>query len=115
MKLSELTQAELVDLIHKASAELSSRLAQPEIQRIKHQRPVIAMREPSEEDKDFMLVLKAQLQRGSYIRAQERERAAEIAEEFPEWARQQQLPTGKGTGEWRKAAQRHAAPRARER
>lgn len=115
MKLSELTQAELVDLIQKASAELASRLDQPEIQRIKNQRPITAMREPSEEDKDFMLMLKAEIQRGGYIRAHERERAAEIAEEFPEWTMQQKLPTGKGTGEWRKAAQRHAAPRARER
>ena len=115
INLSQLTQPELVELIQNASAELATRMATPAIERIKHHRLVVSMREPPEEDKDFMLMLKAELARGGYIKAQDRHRAAGIAREFPEWARHQQMPSGGGAGEWRRAGEVHSAPRAMER
>lgn len=114
MNVSKLSDAELVDFIKKASEELSSRMATPEINRVQASRQVVTMREPPEDDKDFALMIKAEVQRGGYIKAAERERIADIAATFPEWIEHQKLPTGRGTGEWRKAAQRHTARRARE-
>ena len=47
--------------------------------------------------------------------AAERQRVAAIAGNYPEWVRQQGLPTDSGTGSW-KAAQRYlGAARAKER
>lgn len=114
MNLSKLSQQELVDLISKASAELAERMARPEVYREKSSRPVTILREPPEDDKDFALMIKAEVQRGGYIKAAERERIAEIAKSYHEWVEHQRLPTGRGTGEWRKAAQQHTARRARE-
>lgn len=115
MNLSKLSITELAELIREASLELASRMNEPEIQRIQADRPVVALREPPEDDKDFVLRTKAELQRGGYIRAAERQRVAAIAERYPDWVRRQGLPTEKGTGAWRDAAHRLSAPRARER
>lgn len=115
MNLSQLSQQELVELIQKASAELASRLAQPEIERIKHPRPVIAMREPPEEDKDFVLAMKHLLSKGRYAKAAERERVAEIAREYPEWVAQQRMPKSSSAGEWRRVSEFYALGRAKER
>jgi hypothetical protein len=73
------------------------------------------MREPDEDQKDFVLVLKARLKRGEYITASERQDAAKIADEFPQWMRLQGMPSGSGTGEWRKASAYYSVVRARER
>lgn len=115
MNLSKLTQAELVDLIQKASAELASRLSQPEMHRIKHERPILAMREPSEDDKDFVLAMKELLRKGQYAKAGERERVAEIAEQYPEWMAQQRMPKSRSAGEWRRVGDFYALGRAKER
>ncbi|SHL52020.1 hypothetical protein [Halomonas caseinilytica] len=105
MNLSELTQPELVDLIQKASAELADRMAQPEIERIPHQRPTVVMREPPAEDKAFVLRVKTMVSKGVYIKAAERRRVAAIAEDYPEWVKQQGLPTERGTSAWRDASE----------
>lgn len=115
MNLSALSITELAELIRAASLELASRMSEPEIQRIQADRPVIALREPPEDDKDYVLMVKAALERGSYITAAERQRVATIAAQYPDWVRRQGLPTEKGTWAWRDAAHRLSAPRARER
>lgn len=107
MNLSSFSQQELVDLIQKASAELADRMAQPEIERIPHPRPTVVMREPPAEAKAFVLRIKTMVSKGVYIKAAERSRVAAIAEDYPEWVKQQGLPTERGTSAWREAGEVH--------
>jgi hypothetical protein len=114
MNLSKLSERELVELIAKASAELSTRINAADVARIPAPRTVIAVREPGAEQKDFMLMIASMLRAGKYIKAAEREAVAEISAEFPEWARLQQIPSGSSAGNWRRAAEYQSAPRAKE-
>ncbi len=82
-RLSLLTEAQLVKLIKEAGAELAARLDRQQIDRIPTPRVVVTMREPSEDQKDFVLMLKARLKKGEYIKAGERREAAAIAERVP--------------------------------
>lgn len=107
MNLSKLTQQELVDLIQQASAELAERMSRPEIERIPHSRPVVVMREPPSESKAFVLRVKTMVSKGVYIKAAERNRVAAIAEDYPEWVKQQGLPAERGTSAWREASEAH--------
>lgn len=105
MNLSTLNDAELVELIHKASAELADRMAAPEVKRVPAPRQMIVMREPPEHQKEFCLRIKTMLQQGAYINASERRQIAELAEDYREWIERQGLPTEKGTKAWREAKQ----------
>lgn len=118
MNLSRLTNQELAALIQSAAAELNNRLSEPEIDRIpfRDSRPVVSLREPSEDDKDFILRLKTTALRGGYVSAAERQRVADLAAAgFAEWIKLQGLPLEKGTGPWRKLAEYARVPAARER
>ena len=70
---------------------------------------------PADDDKDFVLYVKSLVQRGQYIKADERTRVAEIALNHPAWVRRQGLPADGGTGSWRKAGQYMGGARAKER
>ncbi len=114
MNLGELTTLQLAELIRAASAEIASRLAEPAIQRIQTERAVIAMRVPSDEDRDFLLRLRTAVEQGSYVTADERNRVAELAVEFGPWIKRQGLPTDRGTGAWRKLKEASRIKPARE-
>ena len=105
MNLSTMNDAELIELIQKASAELAERAARPEVKRIAAPIQAIIMREPPEHQKEFCLRIKTMLTKGAYIKASERQQVAEIAEAYGEWVRRQGLPTEKGTKAWREAKQ----------
>lgn len=115
MNLSHMTDAELAELIRQASSELVSRMTRPDVDRIPFKRPKVAMREPSEDDKDFVLRLKTRVHSGGYASAADRQRIADLAENFESWIRAQGLPTSRGTGEWRKLAEYSRVKPARER
>jgi hypothetical protein len=105
MNLSRYNDAELIELIQAASAELAERSARPEVQRVAAPKQMIIMREPPEHLKEFCLRIKTMLRTGAYITASERHRVAEIAETYGEWVRRQGLPDEKGTKVWREAKQ----------
>jgi len=105
MNLSTMNDAELIELIQKASAELAERAARPEIKRVAAPKQMIIMREPPENQKEFCLRIKTMLSTGAYINASERQQVAEIAENYGEWVKCQGLPTEKGTKAWNEAKQ----------
>jgi hypothetical protein len=114
--LEKLSAHELALLIKSASAELESRLNQtPVVQRIPAIKKVVTLREPPEYQKDFVLMIKAALQKNTYATADERRRVAAIAAEYPEWIKRQGLPTTHNAGDWNRMRQQHSATRARER
>lgn len=115
MNLSKLSDMDLIDLIKKASAELSDRMNAPTIERVPSPCNVVVVREPNDDQKDVVLAIKARLQRGEYITASDRRDVAAITSEFPEWARLQRMPTEHGTWAWRKAKEFHSLARAKER
>lgn len=101
MNLSTMNDAELIELIQKASAELAERAARPEVKRVAAPKQMIIMREPPEHQKELCLRIKTMLSQGIYISASERQQVAEIAETYGEWVRRQGLPEEKGTRAWR--------------
>lgn len=105
MNLSTMNDAELIELIQKASAELAERAARPEVKRVAAPKQMIIMREPPEHQKEFCLRIKTMLSTGAYINASERQQVAEIAETYGEWVKRQGLPTEKGTKVWKEAKQ----------
>ncbi|HUD43549.1 MAG TPA: hypothetical protein VMR06_16290 [Dokdonella sp.] len=115
MNLSIMSVQQLVDVIREASAELSSRLADPVVDRVRAARPNVVVREPSEDDKDFALRIKAIVASGGYVSAEDRDRIAALAAEFGPWIKRQGLPTERGTGAWRKLAQSRRIKPAKER
>lgn len=116
IEFSVLTNAELAQIIAGAGAELSRRMDEaPEVQRIPAPRAPLVIHEPPQADKEAALYIKAQLQRGAYIKAAERQRIAEIAATYPEWVQRQGLPTSTGTRVWRDAADRMSTRLPRER
>lgn len=115
MNLSRLTDTELAQLIQQASAELASRLSKPKEERIQDQRPAVVLREPPDDDKEFALQVKSTVSSGGYVSADERERIAALAVDYGPWIKRQGLPTERGTGPWRKLAQRSRIKPARER
>lgn len=113
---SKLSDNELLSLIREAVAELETRVSMPRVERVPaRDRPVIALREPPDHEKDFCLMVKTRLRRGEYIKADERRQVAEMAAQYPEWVKRQGLPTESGTGAWRRAKEFHSIPRADER
>ena len=114
MRLEDQSDAELLQLIAAATAELQRR-QQPEVVRVKHQPVVVTVHEPDDDDKDFALRIKSVMLSGGYVKASERARIAQIAEKFPVWVTRQRLPTVSGTGDWRKARSYYSTPVAKER
>ena len=111
--LNEISTPGLLKLMRDVAAELENRLGEHEVRRVQATRPTTVLREPPDDDVDFALMLKARLQRGEYVKAHERERLAKIAEWFGPWVERQGLPTTHNAGDWRRAAERVSAPRAK--
>lgn len=104
----------LLKLMRDVAAELEVRLNTPEIERVHDVRPVRTLRVPAEDDADFVLMIAARVKSGDYVKAGERERMAEIAQEFGEWVRRQGLPTTHNAGDWQRKIRAQSAPRAKE-
>lgn len=111
--LNEISTPGLLKLMRDVAAELEARLSTPEVERVQAVRPVVLLREPPAEDIDFALMIKARLKGGGYVKAHERERVAQIAQEFGEWVKRQGLPTTHNAGDWRRAGEGLSALRAK--
>jgi len=115
IELSQLTDAELANLIAAAMQEWGAR-REPGVVTIRNRpAPVVVLHEPGENDKNFCLHIAQRLRRGDYIKAGERGRVAEIAEKCGDWVVEQGLPTERGTGAWSKAAAMYRTGFAKER
>ncbi len=112
--LNELSTQGLVRLIADASRELQARLSAPVEVRLHNGRPVHTLRVPAEDDADFVLMIAARIRAGGYVKAAERERVAQIAQEFGEWVKRQGLPTSHNAGDWKRRSEACTAPRAKE-
>ena len=115
MNLADYSTLQLIELMQAVAAELATRHATPKIDRVKSEHSVVVLREPPEDEKQFVLYVKGLVQKGDYISAAERGRVADIAVEYGPWVARQQLPTERGTGPWRKLAERSRVRPARER
>lgn len=113
-KVAELSNDELLRAIQLASAELAKRAKGEATQQVpKPKRRVIDA--PDDGDRDFILRLKTKALGGEYISASERDRVAEISENYSDWVSRQGLPTERGTGAWRKLAAYARTPAAKPR
>jgi len=110
--LNTLSNAELVALIQSAAAELAGRpgAAQPTAPASLPAEPLPKPKKPRKPygvpypaDQEFCTYIKILLQFGKYIKANERQRVAEIAKRYGKWVECQGLPTAYSAGEWRRA------------
>lgn len=113
--LTQMSTPNLLKLLRNVSREIEARLEQPIEHRIAQEQPVVIVREPCEADKQHCLHVAQMLRSRGYIKAEDRRRVAEIAQEFGDWVIKQGLPTDGGTGSWRKAAEKYSIGFARER
>jgi len=113
--LAHMSTPDLLAMMRAISAEIEQRLNTPIEQREQAVQPVKIIREPGDDDKMFCLQIAQCLRRGEYIKADERRRVAEIAQEFPAWVKKQWLPLDSGTGSWGKAARMWSSGFAKER
>ena len=110
--LTVISTPDLLSLLHNIAAEIESRLAEPKQVRIQAERPVVAYRVPPEDDADFVLMIAQKLRSSAYIKAGERNRVAEIAQEFGPWVHAQGCPTTHNAGDWKRKGEFASAPRA---
>ena len=108
--ISDLSDADLIKLIKSAADELTRRTS-TQVQHIKSEPRIVKVQQPDPADEDFALRLITKMRRGDHIKADERQRAAEIARKFPDWAVMHGLPRSSTTGPWRKAREYYAADR----
>lgn len=113
--LKSISTPGLLKLMRDVATELEVRLNTPEIERVHDVRPVRTLRVPAADDADFVLMIAARVKAGGYVKAGERERVAEIAQEFGEWVRNQGVPTTHNAGDWQRKTRVQSAPRAKER
>ena len=112
--LKALSDLEIAQLLKAAAAELAARLAPaPAEQASATAAP--APPEPGARDKDFALMIARKLRKGQYILAAERERVAEIAQQFPAWVELQEMPTTSSAGEWKRQGEFLSVAREAER
>ncbi|ULQ45890.1 hypothetical protein JN531_012345 [Flagellatimonas centrodinii] len=108
LELDKMTDVDLASLISAAMAEWALRrphVADTEvITRVPAKPKSIVVHEPSEAEKDFVLRLKTKIKSGTYVKASERQAAAEITARYPAWAKLQKLPTTPSAGDWKRAA-----------
>lgn len=123
IQLNEISTAGLLRLLRDVAAELETRQApfsaQPAKKPAAASQPDPAMaallHTPDTEDADFCLMIAARIRSGGYVKAGERERVAEIAQNFPLWVKRQGMPTTHNAGDWRRSTERASLPRAKER
>lgn len=113
INLNEVATGDLFRLLKEIAQELEARNSRPVVERVQDQRPVVTLRVPAESDADFVLAIAARMKSGGYVKAGERQRVAEIAENYGPWVRQQGLPITHNAGDWQRAGQWSSALRAR--
>ena len=100
-----LTDHDLADLIMGAAEEWKLRQRQDHKTVVRRnpalQPKVVAIDEPPENEKRFVLHIKAKAAGGELIVASERRGVAAIAEKYPDWVKRQELPTEGGASAWR--------------
>ncbi|WP_343591886.1 hypothetical protein [Paracidovorax wautersii] len=112
--LGEISTTALFHLLQEVAAELAARSSGEIVRKIKDDRPVRVVRVPAEQDADFVLMISARVKSGAYIKAAERERVAQIAQEFGPWVERQGLPTTHNVGDWKRQGAYASRPRAKE-
>ena len=110
--LNEISTHGLLRLLRDVAAELEARHSTPTVQHVHATRPVETLRVPPEDDADFCLMIAARVKAGGYVKAGERERVAQIAQEFGPWVHRQGLPTSHNAGYWKRKTELASAPRA---
>ncbi len=110
--LNQISTAGLLKLMRDVAAELEARHTTPEVRLIQDERPVQAVRVPGQVDVDFVLMIAARVRAGGYVKAAERERVAQLAQDFGPWIERQGLPTTQNAGDWRRKINFASAPRA---
>ncbi|AYN21574.1 hypothetical protein [Alcaligenes aquatilis] len=117
-KFRHLSDLQLSQIIAAASNELRERLskgaAKSSVTYKSVEKTVENIMTPPKADREYVLYIKALLRRGEYIRADDRVRVAEIAQDFPAWVQRQGLPTKSNTGPWNDARKRYSTPKERE-
>ena len=111
--LNEISTPGLLRLMRDVAAELEARHNTPTVQHVHAKHPVETLRVPPEDDADFCLMIVARIKEGGYVKAGERERVAQIAQEFAPWVRRQGLPTSHNAGDWKRKTEFASAARAR--
>lgn len=120
-QISTVSTPDLIKMLRKITDEIEVRMqAKPQVTAAPEPEPapkvtapaVPEIARPPEKDADFVLMIAGLIKKGGYAKAEERERVAEIAQEFGPWVERQGLPTGSGAGEWRRKTQFMSSKRA---
>lgn len=111
--LKDISTPGLLKLMRDVAAEIESRLIAPVEHRVHDVRPVVTLRVPPDVDADFVLMIAARIKSGGYVKAGERQRVADIAQEYGAWVKRQGLPTTHNAGDWQRKIASASAPRAR--
>lgn len=118
IKLQAMSTPDLLILMREVSAEIEARLTAPvEVRESAPADPraALVLRTPPGADKDFVLMIAGLMRGNHYVNAEQRQRVAQIAQEFGPWVERQGLPTSAGASAWQRAGQAMRARRARER
>lgn len=116
INFSELPDKDLAELISAAMCEWSARQAPTVVTERRTTQPAkVTIQEPTPEDKDFVLMIATLFRRGDYIRAADRRRVSDIADNYGDWVRRQGLPTTHNAGDWKRSTARTVVGRASER
>lgn len=118
--IPEMSDVELVRLIHAASGELARRAnirpAESSVAAanapVRDAKMAALLSEPDADDADYCLMIAARIRAGGYVKASERARVAQIAEAYPLWVSRQGLPKGHNAGDWKRATGYASAARA---
>lgn len=138
--IPEMSDVELVRLIHAASGELARRanirpaeslVAAASVPvrdatfdagitasvaaasaPVRDAKMAALLSEPDADDADYCLMIAARIRAGGYVKASERARVAQIAEAYPLWVSRQGLPKGHSAGDWKRATGYASAARA---
>lgn len=118
--IPEMSDVELVRLIHAASGELARRanirpaesLVAAASVPVRDAKMAALLSEPDADDADYCLMIAARIRAGGYVKASERARVAQIAEAYPLWVSRQGLPKGHSAGDWKRATGYASAARA---
>lgn len=118
--IPEMSDVELVRLIHAASGELARRAnirpAESSVAAanapVRDAKMAALLSEPDADDADYCLMIAARIRAGGYVKASERARVAQIAEAYPLWVSRQGLPKGHSAGDWKRATGYASAARA---
>jgi hypothetical protein len=99
INLTEMSSAQLSELISKAAAELAKRCATgPEkVWKEEPAKPLIAAA-PSAADQNFVMVVLTAVKNGRVVRAADKDSYSAIAKAYPDWFAHKKYPPGLRSG-----------------